>query len=294
MTVRILINEFIESKKLQGCTQRTIDDYTYFCDKFCEWLSCDDISVLTIDTFNRYVNYLLQSDIKRVTVRTYLTHLRVFYRWCGSRNYIDVDLTKLKLPKKNTDVVDILTDVEIHKLLSVVSSGEDFLSIRNRLIVFCMLDCGFRRSDIVNLLTVNVKEGYFVLDGKGQKQRVVPYGDMLRQLVNQYMSFNLSGKYFFVCANGSPVTDNTVKMFFQRLKATTGIPRLKPHLLRHTFSTNYLYNGGNLEMLRLILGHTDISTTQIYLHLADTKRLLSYEHVSYLDSLDTLIKDKKQ
>lgn len=148
-----------------------------------------------------------------------------------------------------------------------------------------MLDCGFRRSDIINLKTEDVKDGYFILNGKGSKQRIVPYGDIVRELIEEYRRFKYNREYFFVLEDGQRITANAVKMLFQRLKAKTGIKRLKPHLLRHTFATNYLYSGGNLEMLRLILGHTDISTTQIYLHLAETKRLLQVKHISYLDTL---------
>lgn len=274
--------EFIKSRFLLGCTARTVEDYTYFLGRFCDWLKNDDISALTVDTFNLYTEYLLKSDIKRVTVRTYLTHLRAFYHWAVDNEYIDVNLSKLLLPKKNNEVINILTDDEINILMRCFDDY-NFLDVRNKLIIMCMLDCGFRRSDVVNLKTDNVKDGYFVLDGKGSKQRIVPYGSKLRLQLDLYRSFDFYGKYFFVGLNCDRITVNTVKMLFQRLKVQTGIKRLKAHLLRHTFATNYLYNGGNLEMLRLILGHTDISTTQIYLHLADTKKLITERHLSYFD-----------
>lgn len=279
-----LIDDFIKSRILLGCTARTIEDYTYFLGRFADWLDDDYIGALTVDTFNRYTEYLLKSDIKRVTVRTYLTHLRAFYHWAVENEYINVNLSKIRLPKRSVEVINVLSDTEIDVLLHCFSDF-DFLEIRNKLIVMCMLDCGFRRSDIVNLKTDNVFDGYFILDGKGSKQRIVLYGSKLRYQLDLYMTFNLYGKYLFSTVNGEHITADTVKTLFQRLKAQTGIQRLHPHLLRHTFATNYLYNGGNLEMLRLILGHTDISTTQIYLHLAETKKLLSTKHLSYIDMM---------
>lgn len=280
-----LAAEFIHSRLLLGCTPRTIEDYTYFLGRFLGWLKFDDLSALTLDTFNLYAECLLRSDVKRVTVRTYLTHLRAFYRWAVENDYISVDLGKIRLPKKNVDVINILSDDEISVLMRCFDDY-DFLDVRNKLIVMCMLDCGFRRSDVVSLKTDNVIDGYFILDGKGAKQRIVPYGSKLRCQLDLYRSFDLHGKYFFVGLDGERITANTVKMLFQRLKVQTGIKRLKAHLLRHTFATNYLYNGGNLEMLRLILGHTDISTTQIYLHLADTKKLVTQKHLSYFDNFE--------
>lgn len=283
-TVSMAIKLFIDSRVILGCTDETIHSYEYFLGQFKKWLVSDDIQLLNIDIFNAYTLYLLKKDIKRVTVRTYLTHLRAFYHYLNDNNICINNLSKIHLPRKNVDVIDILSDNEVRKLILAVS-GDDFLDVRNRLIVYCMLDCGFRRSDIINLKTDDIKDDYFIVKGKGAKERIVPYGESISKLIRYYKDFGLYGEYFFTLKNGERITKNAVKMLFQRLKTDTGIKRLKAHLLRHTFATNYLYNGGNLEMLRLILGHTDISTTQIYLHLAETKKLLEKSHISYLDTL---------
>ena len=287
MKLSSAIFEFINSRFLLGCTESTIEDYTYFLGRFFCWFDnryADDISALTLDTFNSYSEYLLTSDIKRVSVRTYLTHLRAFYHWAVENDYINVNLSKIRLPKMCIDIIDILSDDEITVLMSCFDDT-DFINVRNKLIIMCMLDCGFRRSDVINLKSCNIKDRYFILDGKGSKQRIVPYGSRLRIQLDLYLSFDVHGEYLFTNRNGGQITVNALKMLFYRLKKQTGINRLKAHLLRHTFATNYLYNGGNLEMLRLILGHTDISTTQIYLHLAETKKLVEKAHISYLDSM---------
>lgn len=278
------INLFINDRVLLGCTQETINSYEYFLGQFKKWLVSDDIELLNIDIFNSYTLYLLKKDIKRVTVRTYLTHLRAFYHYLNDSDICNNNLSKIRLPRKNTDVIEILSDNEVQKLILAVS-GTDFLDVRNKLIVYCMIDCGFRRSDIINLKTADIKDGYFIVTGKGEKERIVPYGESVSKQIRYYKKFGLYGEYFFTLKNGERITKNAIKMLFQRLKAQTCIQRIHPHLLRHTFATNYLYNGGNLEMLRLILGHTDISTTQIYLHLAETKKLLEKSHISYLDTL---------
>ncbi|WP_417151330.1 tyrosine-type recombinase/integrase [Ruminococcus sp.] len=89
----------------------------------------------------------------------------------------------------------------------------------------------------------------------------------------------------FLTIEREPITSNAIKMLFQRLKISSGISRLYPHLLRHTFATNYIIQGGNLEVLRVLLGHSSISITQIYIHLATQMQLVNNKFDSHLDTL---------
>lgn len=287
MTVSELFDKFYLSRKLNGYTEKTIIDYISFCGKFGEFVGMEnDISVLNIDLFDEYKLELLSRDITRTTCRTYLTHIRAFLRWCVSNGYCNFDVSKLTLPKSDNKLFDVLTDDEIHNLMNVLD-GDDFLSVRNRLIVCLMLDCGFRRGDVINLCEDNIRDGYFSLNnGKGMKSRIVPYGSVVSCLIQNYKKFGLNtGKNFLVGRSSVPVSENVIKKLFVKLKKETGIERLHPHLLRHTFATNYLYHGGNLEMLRIMLGHSDIATTQIYLHMSDVKKLVEGSCISYLDGI---------
>lgn len=98
-------------------------------------------------------------------------------------------------------------------------------------------------------------------------------------------SYAETSEPLFVDRFGNPCNDNAIKQVFAKLKKYTGIERLHPHLLRHTFATQYIVNGGNLEMLRLIMGHSSITVTQIYLHLANNIKLMQKTHNSHLDKL---------
>ena len=131
-----------------------------------------------------------------------------------------------------------------------------------------MCDSGLRRGEILSLIMKNVdlNHDFLLVTGKGCKQRFDPV---------------------FVDRFGKPCNDNTIKQVFQKIKKRTGIDRLHPHLLRHTFATNYLCDGGDLETLRLILGHSDLQVTSMYLHLAQNMQLLQSKHISHLDSLIT-------
>lgn len=154
-----------------------------------------------------------------------------------------------------------------------------------------MLDSGLRRGEIprINMGDVTFSSKSMIIRGKGSKQRLIPIGyQTCEQLLNYCLKYRhgASGSEpFFVDQNGERCSDNLIKQIFKRLKDTTGIERLHPHLLRHTFATYYLADGGDLETLRLILGHSNIQTTQMYLHLAFNLKLQRSRHNSHIDKL---------
>lgn len=156
-----------------------------------------------------------------------------------------------------------------------------------------MCDSGLRRGEILSLIMKNVdlNHDFLLVTGKGCKQRFVPLGQLshiaLYDYIIRYRSGAGGSDPVFVDRFGKPCNDNTIKQVFQKIKKRTGIDRLHPHLLRHTFATNYLCDGGDLETLRLILGHSDLQVTSMYLHLAQNMQLLQSKHISHLDSLIT-------
>lgn len=159
-----------------------------------------------------------------------------------------------------------------------------------------MLDCVLRRSELTRLKVsdVNLKDNFLLVNGKGNKQRFVPMGSTTAQFLKEYddlVKDKRSGKPsapFLLDRFRNGIDNNVIKMVFQDLKDQSGIQRLHPHLLRHTFATLYLVDGGNLEMLRCILGHSSISITQIYLHLSSNYALIMSSHNSHVDRMNDL------
>ena len=153
-----------------------------------------------------------------------------------------------------------------------------------------MLDSGLRRGEIprINIGDVNFRNQTLLVRGKGTKQRIVPIGKTSLHLLKQYVRTRKNtgeADPLFVDLYKKRCTDNLMKQVFQDLKILSGIERLHPHLLRHTFATYYLADGGDLETLRLILGHSNITTTQMYLHLAFNLKLARSRYNSHLDNL---------
>lgn len=281
---------FMQEQRFRGNSSETLSYYKITLNMFMDYCGRDlDIDELDIILFKSYQMYLdSEKDIKRVSVQTYARAVRVLYRYLYFEDLIDIDVNKLKLMKSKRETILPLTDAELTKLISCFNM-DYWLDIRDRLICQLMFDCGLRRGEIVNLKVsdISIHKSTMIINGKGSKQRIVPFGLCTKQLICNYISYVPSGsKYFFINNDGSHITSNTIKKLFVRLKKKSGINRLYPHLLRHTFATNYIYNGGNLEVLRVLLGHSSITITQIYLHLATQMHLVNDTFESHLDKMN--------
>lgn len=292
MTVLEAFKMFLQEQQFRGNSKETLAYYKITLNMFMDYCGRDlDIDDLDVMLFKSYQLYLLQSkDIKKVSIRTYARAVRVFYRYLYFEDVIDINVNKLQLIKTDKEVILPLTDVEVKQLLNSFEPST-FLGERDKLICMLMLDCGLRRGEVVNLCLSDIDRNSqtMIINGKGSKQRIVPYGKSVKGQLMRYLSLrsnkNCSHNSLFLTVEREPITANTVKMLFQRLKTVSGISRIYPHLLRHTFATNYVCSGGNLEVLRVLLGHSSISITQIYVHLATQMQIVNSRHKSHLDTL---------
>ena len=288
MTVAKAYEMFMQEQQFRGNSKETISYYKITLNMFLDYCGRDlDIEDLDVMLFKSYQLYLSNTkNIKRVSVRTYARAVKVFYRWLYLEDYIDIKVDKLKLMKSDKEVILPLSDSEVKQLLNFFD--DTVLGIRDKAICVLMLDCGLRRSEVINLKVsdVNFLNRSILVNGKGSKQRIVPFGDVTANLLLAYRNFfDSSEKSFFLNNDYTPLTSNAVKMMFSRLKERSGIVRIYPHLLRHTYATNYILQGGNLEVLRVLLGHSSINITQIYIHLASQMHLINDSYNSHLDAI---------
>ena len=230
-------------------------------------------------------------SILHIILQGYNGEYQIFtmiYSTTSFKSYI-LDNISLNSISLITQIKEELDDDEIHTLVSAF--GDSALEERNRCWVILMCDSGLRRGEIINLQIGNVHlaRGFMIVTGKGDKQRFVPLGELskisLATYIRKYRNEAKESEPVFVNRFGEKCTINTVKQVFQKLKKQTGILRLHAHLLRHTFATNYLVDGGDLETLRLLMGHSDLQVTMMYLHLAENKKLLQRKHQSHLDMI---------
>lgn len=283
------------------CKQKTIQNYKNTLSYFFNFIEdnrsrkISDIPVDSITTIDlkAYVNSLrnrnklethpfkptVNHPITKRSIRTYSVDLRTFFHFLYFNGYMDKDIMKgFKIIKSENKLVLPLFADEVSSI-DALFHQKTYRGLRNYCIVHLMLDEGLRSGEVVNLGldSVNFDQSYIIIvNGKGDKDRIIPLAKKLRQPLYKYLTFfrpHTSDHDFLFCSIQTPeepLSHDAIKSLFSRIRKDTGISRLKPHLLRHTFATSFILGGGDIESLRLYLGHSSYDTTQNYLHLANT------------------------
>ena len=249
-------------KKLRDyCTMRGIDPLQ---------ASFDDLQAFVFDSFKQITNARTQSRI--------LSGVHSFYRFLVYTHKIEADPSELlEMPKLNQYLPEVLTVEEINALVDAidVSTAE---GQRNRAIIEMLYGSGLRVSELVNLKLSDMylEDGFMRILGKGSKQRLVPISDESKKQFLLWMECRRAsvieqdgqGDYAFLNRRGHQLTRVMIFTIIKRLCAAAGIQKnISPHTLRHSFATHLLQNGADLRVIQQLLGHEDITTTEIYTHL---------------------------
>lgn len=262
------------------CAHESLQYYDCNVTNFINWLSDNgydgDMSDLPDDILEQYVLYLRSRKDKHgrpvltnTSVRTYIRAVRVYLNYCQAKGYCKLELS-VKLPRSDNDIVIPLSSIEVKQIESKFDLS-DPLHVRNYCCLHLMLDAGLRLSEVTDLTAQCMDlDGHvlYVKNAKYNKNRIIPlYGDYVTCLSQ------------FKCNPGHVMglTVSGLQSVIKRLSIISGVTRLHPHLCRHTFATSYLIGGGNLERLRLMLGHADYSTTMMYVHLSEQYNLTHYD-----------------
>lgn len=297
LSLALAFELFIVSRETY-CADKTIANYKNTIRYFIDFISVrkdavpENIAVSDIskEDINFYVLYLRKKRknennpiaatsndvITKRTVKTYTTDVRTFFNWLASENYIKPDNNPMKnfrMIKPEKRAILPLTFDEV-QIIKAGYSGVTVLGCRNLAIIHLLLDEGFRVQEICNLKTsdIHYANDCIVVNGKGAKQRILPMARIVRKYIERYQ-FNyrpeVVHEYLFCDLHGNPITSSAIRNVFCRAENRTGIERLHPHLLRHTFATSFIIGGGSLELLRIYMGHSDIATTQQYMHVVN-------------------------
>lgn len=223
----------------------------------------------------REAGYSLRSNARL------LSSLRGFYRWALAEGHIDHDpLATVRLPRVRPSLPDTLEEAEVERLLAAPDLATD-LGLRDRAMLEVLYGAGLRVSELVGLTTdaLNLRQGVVRVRGKGDKDRLVPLGEEAVAWLARYqrsargaLMHDITRPALFPGRGDRCLTRQA---FWHRIKAharSAGIDRpLSPHTLRHAFATHLLNHGANLRVVQLLLGHSDLSTTQIYTHVAQAR-----------------------
>lgn len=276
------------------CLDKTVQNYENTIRYFLEYMEeykerpAGDIMLSDIlnDDIKRYIIMLRQRPananhpLKRAcgrlsqrTIRNYTMDLKTFFQYLTEEGYCDNKFSGVKMirAERKTIVPIFQNEVEI---LDKICDPKLPYGCRNYCMIHLMLDAGLRVSEVrkLRLRDIDIDNSYIhVIYGKGSKERTIPMSAKLRKYLYLYINVHrpsCQSETIFVEIGGDPLTENAMKSLFARMKKRSGIERLRPHLLRHTFATAYIMGGGSVEMLRILLGHESIETTQLYMHLA--------------------------
>ena len=255
-----------------------------------------DIETEQIDeeTIKEYTLSLLSKNLSSATVRSYLTHLRAFFRWAANKEYVSPRLYQsIILPKTGKKIVKVYNNHEIQEIFEEIKASPAWIQIRNRLIVALMLDSGLRQNEVSMLRTneIDIALATIKVHGKGRKERFVPLGQITQTFLIEYLATcpYKEGEFLFKDKSGNPLSNNAIKLFISKLQRKLGYP-VSSHKLRHNFATNYVldqyerYKHVDIYRLMALMGHEEITTTRNYIHAAQ-QIIACQSNISHLDQL---------
>ncbi len=296
MTIKETYDLFIRNRSVY-CSPETLRSYKGHLKVFFDFLEMTggkDIGQLSFDDFKNtalfgdFIIHLRGKNVKNVTIRSYCRIAKAYLIYCY-QNDLCVDYLKgVRMPPDDSMPKVVLYADEVKK----IDACFDMLTEkgrRNYCIFHLMLDCGLRSQEIRHLRYEDIDQErniIHILESKGCKSRIALIPDFLIDEITSYVlqRAHSSEMLFLSLRSKEPLTADAVKHLFTKLKKESGIKRLHAHLLRHTFATSYLIGGGNLEFLRVFMGHSDYNVTKIYSRLAAESKMLGVD-VYHLDPI---------
>ncbi len=291
---RQILDAFIDNIWIEkGLSQNTLDSYRSDLEQFSSWLEKNNLSYIKTSKKEilSYLSFLFQKGLGSKTVARKLSSLKSFFRYLVFKSIIPNDpSSEVETPKLLKSIPKSISEKEVEALLAAPDEKTD-IGLRDKTMIETLYSCGLRISELTNLelLNLNLRQGVIRVIGKGQKERLVPMGDQLIGLLELYISSsrkNLLNKrhsdFLFLSTRGQRMTRQS---FWHRIKhycLASGFEsdKISPHVLRHAFATHLLNNGADLRVVQLLLGHSDLNTTQIYTEVARQrlKRLHTEHH----------------
>jgi len=272
------INYLIVEK---GLANTTIESYTSDLNKYLLFLKSCKIHQISDTDAAVILKYLLVLRDDGLGVRSRARHLvtlRGFYKFLIQEKILKKDPTRIvDLPKTGVKLPDVLSADEINTILNMPDTTKPRGS-RDLAMLELLYAAGLRVSELINvkIQDINLEVGFVRTFGKGSKERIVPIGSHARERINEYLTHarpllikNHMSQFLFIARAGKPMTRQGFWKLLKKYATQAGIlKRITPHSFRHSFASHLLEGGADLRAVQMMLGHVDISTTQIYTHVA--------------------------
>lgn len=219
-----------------------------------------------------YMVHLLESKLAKSTVARKVSSIKSLYKFMKKEQLISSSpIQLLETPKLDSRLPIFLKEEEVVNLFEEFKFEDSFSGKRDKMILYLFYQTGIRLSELIGLKDVDVRNGELKVLGKRNKERIIPLSNNIQPLIDQYLNLKdelgFKKKYFFVTDNGNKLYEKFVyRKVNYYLSMVSSKQKKSPHILRHTFATHMLNNGADLNSIKEILGHENLSATQVYTH----------------------------
>ena len=285
--MRDLIREYISYLRVEkGLAKNSLSAYERDLSKLKAWAEKNgfDIESLTRQDLREWLIDLGRTKLTDNSKRRMVSALRGFYKFLMIDGHIKNNPAEnLDLPQKGLYLPKFLNQAEMDILLAAPDVSTE-LGLRDRALIELMYACGLRVSEAVDLKIhdIDIESGILTTTGKGSKTRRVPIGSSAVEWLKSYLSVrrkkeNIEIANVFVTSTGHPLNRQSIYRLVREYGEKVGLTEISPHTLRHSFATHLVQNRADIRSVQQMLGHADISTTQIYTHMTDAHLRKSYE-----------------
>ncbi len=281
-TIDTLVDRYINYLLVEkGLSTKTIEAYSADLSRYTAYLSANGTGDVSENDTRLLLRYLIALRGEGLTPRSRARHLvtiRGFYRFLVQERILSADPAALiDMPKSGLRLPDVLSVNEVERLLKTPDTTKP-TGFRDAAMLEMLYAAGLRVSELIGLklLDVNLEAGFVRVFGKGARERIVPIGRHARNKMERYLAESrpellkrITSPYLFIARAGKPMTRQGFWKMLKRYAQQAGIRKnVSPHSLRHSFASHLLEGGADLRAVQVMLGHVDISTTQIYTHVA--------------------------
>ncbi len=275
------LEEFLEYLEIEkGRSRKTIDNYERYLRRFLSFADIKRPADITDDLVRKYRIWLNRQNLGRITQNYHLIALRMFLKYLVRRDIPSLTADKIELAKIGERQIDLIEEDDLDRLLKSPEGGS-LKSLRDKAILELLFSTGLRVSELCSLdrESVNLKKDEFSVRGKGSKIRVVFLSESAKKTIQAYLDkrgdvrpalFVRSGKDGSTVKASTRLTSRSIQRIIHYYAIKSGISKkVTPHTLRHLFATDLLMNGADIRSVQAMLGHANITTTQIYTHITD-------------------------
>jgi integrase/recombinase XerD len=277
--IRFLAVERGLSENYQLSTQRSLTEFAQWC---CAKHKIDNPSAVSLPLISEYLADRKRSGLAASSIKLIVVALKIFFRFLTGKGSVTRDPTEaLSLPRIERYLPETLNEMQVEQLIDSIDT-KIIHGLRDRAMIELLYASGLRISELANarLESLNMEERILRVTGKGNKMRLVPVGRKACEALAAYVSTERpkmvkrrSGSEIFLSERGTKLTTVRIWQIVKKHAKQSGLEtNIYPHLLRHSFATHLLGNGADLRIIQEMLGHADISTTQVYTHV-DQQRL---------------------